>query len=101
LATCISTAFVVLQFLQPRDPSKPIVDKAGKQTLNNASGFAFPYGPLPHVVPLELQSQPIEAKARQVGDGLGGAVNKAVNAAKFLVGFWDSLRALGELVVYG
>ena len=99
LATCISTAFVVLQFLQARDPSKPIADKAGKQTHNNASGFAFPYGLLPHVVPPELQSQPAEAKARQVGDGLGAAVNKAVNAAKFLVSFWDLLRALGELVV--
>ena len=69
----------------------------GRQTHNNAVGYSFPFSQLSHIVPVELESQPIAATAKQVGDGLGKVVNGAVNAAKFLVNFWDKLRALGEL----
>jgi hypothetical protein len=96
LAAIINLAMVVLTFLQPTSPAKPITQvKKGqppRQTLNNARGYFFSYGDLKHLPALDdPDSQPIPA-----GD-MARIINAAISAAGFLGKCWTDVRAAGAV----
>lgn len=94
LAAIINLAMVVLTFLQPTSPAKPIIQiKKGeppRQTLNNARGYFFPYGELKHLPALDdPDSQPISASE------MARIINAAISAAGFMGKCWIDVRAAG------
>jgi hypothetical protein len=112
LAAVINLCFVVLAYLQPQSPARPVVPRGRggsssssssaaqpQQTLNNPSGFVWgPYGGLQHVPAADAdddEAQP--ARRGVVGDGLADVVNAAISGASgFLGGCWGKMKAAGE-----
>jgi hypothetical protein len=57
LASCVSLAFCVLTWLQPKSPDRPIIVKGTTtQTRSNPCGFVFPFGGLQHVHPDQVKA---------------------------------------------
>jgi hypothetical protein len=94
LAAIINLAMVVLAYMQPTSPAKPITQhkkgEPARQTLNNACGYFFPYGDLKHLPALDdPDSPPISAS------DMARIINAAIAAAGFLGKCWTDVRAAG------
>ena len=88
-------AFTVLTFLQPRAPSRPIVQHKKKhpprQTLNNVRGYVFAqYGDLKHLPALDDPA----AEAISCSD-MAAFVNAAISSAGALKQCWTGTGAAG------
>lgn len=95
LGSIINLAFTVLTFLQPRAPSKPVVqhkkNQPPKQTLNNARGYVFAqYGDLQH---LPAVDDPLAASISS--SDMGAIVNRAIGSAGALKQCWETTRDAG------
>jgi hypothetical protein len=109
LAAVINLCFVVLAYLQPQSPARPVVPRGRgsrsssaaqpQQTLNNPNGFVWGlYGGLQHVLAADADDDDAQpARRGVVGDGLADVVNAAISGASgFLGGCWVKLKAAGE-----
>lgn len=96
LGAIISLAFTVLQFLQPRAASQPIVQhKRGsaepKLVLNNPRGYVFgQYGDLKYLPALDDP-----AAALTSSSDMANIVNGALSSAGALKACWVKTRAAG------
>jgi hypothetical protein len=99
MAACLSMAFVVLQWLQPTPPDKPIVVKGTvNRTRNNSCGWVIPYGGLQHLTPQQVEEL-ANTRTATGSDGLADYVSSAESSAGFLKEAWDHMKAAGELEV--
>jgi hypothetical protein len=110
LEAVINLGFVVLAYLQPQSPARPVVPRGRgrggsssaaqpQQTLNNPNGFVWgPYGGLQHVPAADADDDDAQpARRGGVGDGLADVVNAAISGASgFLGSCWVKLKAAGE-----
>jgi hypothetical protein len=97
LAAIITLAMVVLTYMHPTSPAKPITQhkkgEPARQTLNNACGYFFPYGDLKHLPALDdPDSQPISAS------DMARIINAAISSAGFLGNCWTDVRAAGTVL---
>jgi hypothetical protein len=98
LAAIINMAFVVLTYLSPSSPDTPAIKQRkgqaeSEQTLNNPSGYVFPYGGLQSVAAASDEPQQPAAQHGRVGDGLADIVSDAVSGAGFIKACWAKLKA--------
>jgi hypothetical protein len=98
LATITNMAFAVLTYLSPSSPDTPAIKQRKgqadpEQTLNNPSGYAFPYGGLQFVAAASDEPQHPAAQRGRVGDGLADIVSDAVSGAGFIKACWAILKA--------
>ena len=96
LGSIINFAFIVLQFLQPSSPAKPITkvvkgQQEPQQTLNNVRGFVFgAYGQLKHLAAMG------DPAASQITDHeMARVVNTAISSASFLNKCWLDVKSAG------
>jgi len=101
LGSIINFALVVLQYLQPSSPAKPITQvvkgqQEPQQTLNNVRGFVFgAYGQLKHLAAVG------DPAARQVTDhDMARVVNTAISSASFLNKCWLQVKSAGGFVLF-
>jgi hypothetical protein len=97
LAAIINMAFVVLTYLSPISPDTPTIKQRKghaepEQTLNNPSGYVFPYGGLQFVAAPSDEPQQPAAQRGRVGDGLTDVVSDAVSGAGFIKACWAILK---------
>jgi hypothetical protein len=84
--------------ISPSSPDTPAIKQRKgqaepEQTLNNPSGYVFPYGGLQFVAaPIDEPQQPAAQRGR-VGDGLADIVSDAVSGAGFIKACWAILKA--------
>ena len=87
LASCVTLAFCVLQWLQPKSPDRPIIVKGTTtQTRSNPCGLVFPFGGLQHVHPDEMKSS---------NNALADQVSSAEASTGFLSDAWEQMKTTG------
>ena len=96
MAACLALAFVVLQWLQPTPPDKPIVVKGTfNRARNNSCGWVIPYGGLQYLTPEQVEEL-ANTRTATGSDGLADHVSSAESSAAFLKGARDHMKAAGE-----
>jgi hypothetical protein len=98
LAAITNMAFVVLTYLSPSLPDTLAIKQCKgqaepDQTLNDPSGYVFPYGGLQLVAAASDEPQQPAAQRGRVGGGLADIVSDAVSDAGFIKACWAILKA--------
>jgi hypothetical protein len=87
LVSCVTLAFCLLHWLQPKSPDRPIIVKGTTtQTRSNPRGFVFPFGGLQHVHPDEMKSS---------SNALADQVSSAEASTGFLSDAWEQMKTAG------